>query len=205
MDRPHSGRESAVSRSLATLDFFSDAGEAQAVAIGGTQRTTYSAPLAARSVLRVVTDGLRSDIAPGWARLTAPIDGIRREAIIQSTAGGNIASEAGVHASPAASHLVTYFDYLGWTASWVAVCSPGNTTVNVTWSLRDVSGQVRSTATRPVPPLGHMTWAFAGLFQVGIEGTMEIFATGGPVAVTALRFGNPGFSIFSAIPVVALR
>src|SRR5207247_1779581 len=60
----------------ATLEFYSDTGAPQPFSIGGVQRTTYPVPLGARSTARIVTDGASLTATWGWARLTAPIEGI---------------------------------------------------------------------------------------------------------------------------------
>lgn len=195
------------SATTATLEFYSDTGSPLPLPIAGAQRTTYPVSLGARSVARVVTDGTSSEITAGWARMTAPIEGIGGSAIFQTVVQGEIASEAGVSSSPSATRFATYVDTLEFADSGVALSNPNNSNVNVRFNLRNTSGQIAASTTQTLPSLGHLARMVTQLFPSGFdefEGTLEVVATGGPVTGVALRYNNPGGTIFSTTPIVVI-
>jgi len=191
----------------ATLEFFSNDGTPLALPVGGTARTSQTVLLAARSVERLVTDGTSTGTTVGWARVTAPIGGIDGSAIFQTVVNGTITSEAGVSASPAASRFATYVDSLGPAESGLAVSNPNNTNVNVTFNLRNSSGEIVASTTRTLTPFAHFAQFFTQLFPTGFEefeGTMEAVTTGGSVSAVALRYDNPGGTVFATTPVIII-
>ncbi|MBI4472717.1 MAG: NHL repeat-containing protein [Acidobacteria bacterium] len=196
------------SAAAATLEFYSDTGSPLSLPIGGTQRTTYQVSLAARGVARIATDGTSSGIAAGWARVTSATEGIGGSAIFQTVTDARIASEAGVSASSAATRFAAYVDTLGFADSGVALSNPDNSNVNVTLNLRNPAGQLVASTTRTLPAMGHLARMVTQLFPSGFdefEGTLEVLASGGPVTGVALRYDNPGGTIFSTTPIVVIR
>jgi sugar lactone lactonase YvrE len=194
----------------ATMSFFADDGTPLSLPIDGTPRTSLAVPLGARAVARVITDGTSSGIKAGWARVTTPPalywKSIGGSAIFQ-TVDGRITSEAGVSSSPLASHFMTYVDSRGFAQSGVAVSNPNNTSVNVTFNLRDTSGTVVGSATKTLPAMGHTAQFFTQLFPQGFdefEGTLELLTNGASISGVALRYDNPNLSVFATMPLIPI-
>jgi len=95
---------------------------------------------------------------------------------------------------------------LGFTQSGLAICNPNNSPVNLTFQLHDSSGLVVASATKTLPALGHMAQFFTDLFGGfdQFEGTVEVTSSGGPVSGVALRYDNPGGTVFATNPVIPL-
>jgi hypothetical protein len=195
------------SATTATLDFFGNDGAPLPLPIGGVARTSLTVSLNARGAARLVTDGTSSGIKVGWVRVTAPIDGLGGSAIFQTVVNNRITSEAGVSSSPLSSHFTTYVDSLGFAESGLALCNPSSSIVNVAFNLRNSFGQLVASTTRTLQPSAHMAQFFTQLFPTGFEefeGTLEVLATGAPVSGVALRYENPGGTVFATTPVVVL-
>jgi hypothetical protein len=192
----------------ATLEFFADDGTPLSLPIGGTLRSSQAISLAANGATRIVTDGTASTIKSGWARVTTPPTAsyaplIGGAAIFQTVIDGRITSEAGVLASPRASRFTTYIDTRGFADSGVAISNPNNSNVNVTLNLRHASGQIVASSTRNLVALGHTAQMLSQLFPSfdEFEGTLEVVTTGTPVSGVALRYDNPGGTVFATTPI----
>lgn len=189
----------------ARVEFFDDAGRQWNLPIGGVQRAIYEVVLAPRGVVHFVSDGTSIVTKVGWAKVTSPV-AIGGSAIFQ-TVNRRIMSEAGVASSPPANHLVTYVDSTGYVQSGVALCNPSPSAVTVTLHLRDATGQVVSSRQISLPPLGHVAKFFTDQVWFpearGFEGTLEIISTGA-VAGVALRYDNPGGTVFATLPMIVM-
>jgi len=128
-------------------------------------------------------------------------------AVFQTIVDGRIVSEAGVSSSPLAPHFTTYVDSVGSAESGLAVCNPNDTSVTVTFNLRNTPGQIVASTTRTLSAFGHMAQFFTQLFPAGFdefEGTLELVTNGGSVSGVALRYDNPGGTVFATSPVMMI-
>jgi sugar lactone lactonase YvrE len=191
----------------ATLEFFAEDGAPLSLAIGGVERTSQSVALPARGAARVVTDGSASAATRGWARLTAPVGGIDGSAIVQTVGAGRITSEAGVSPSPPAPHFSSYVETNASTQSALAIGNPNTAAASLTFYLRDTAGQIHARAARTLAAFGQMMPLVTDLFPsvTTFEGTLEV-ETGGPaLAAVGVRRDNPGATVFTTTPVVAVH
>jgi sugar lactone lactonase YvrE len=189
-----------------TLQFFADDGTPLSLPIGGAPKTSLPVALPPRAVAHVVSDGTSSSIKAGWALATAPVYGVGGSAIFQTVVNGRITSEAGVSASPLAPHFFSYADSTNSAQSGVAICNPNNNSVTFTLNLRDASGQLLGSTTRTLAPQGHMAAFVGALFSgfSGADGVLEVVTNGLQLSVIALRYDNPGGTVFATTPVMAI-
>ncbi len=192
----------------ARLEFLGDDGSPLTLPIGGSSRTNFEAPLSARGVARIITDGTSAGIRAGWVRVTSPV-AIGGSAIFQTVLGTRITAEAGVASSGPALHFTTYVENLQHAASGLAICNPNSGEVSATLILKDASGQRVASTGFSLPPLGHIARFFSGpgqWFPSGFDqfqGTLEVVATA-PVGAVALRYDNFEANVFAALPVVII-
>jgi hypothetical protein len=190
----------------AKLEFSADDGSALSLPIGGTLKSSVDVPIPAKGTARLITDGTSSGIKVGWVRVTAPTK-VGGSSIFQtSDSKGKITSEAGVAASPLATHLTTYVESLGFTQSGLALSNPGTADVTVTLNLRDTDGAVVATTSLKLPALGHVAKFFWQWFPVGFDefsGTLEVVASSWVNGV-ALRYDNADADVFATLPVVII-
>ncbi len=79
--------------------------------------------------------------------------------------------------------------------------------MNVTLNLRDTSGQIVASVVKTLAPLAHVAQYFTEMFPTGFdefEGTLEIVSASGPVSGVALRYDNPGGTVFATAPVIVI-
>jgi hypothetical protein len=189
----------------ARIDFFAADGTHMHLPVQGTLESTHELLLMAKGAAQLITDGSSGALKVGWARVTSssPIGG---SAIFQTFSGSRILSEAGVASSPAAARLAVYVDSLGSTESGLAICNPNAIATTVSLRLRSVSGTVVAATTFDLPPMAHTARFFTEWFPRGFdefEGTLEVLASD-PVSAVALRFDNPGGTVFATLPAIAL-
>ena len=189
----------------ATLEFYSPNGSPLALPIEGFLRTSHGVSLNAKGVARFITDGTSSGVKVGWVRVTCPV-AIGGSSIFQTVVAGRITSEAGVSSSPVASRFTTYVESLGSAESGLAVANPNNSSVTLTFNLRNSWGEIVSTTSRTLPAFGHLALFFTQLFPAGFgefEGTLELLSTA-PVSGVALRYDNPAADVFATLPVIVI-
>ncbi len=190
---------------LAHLEFFKDDGNPLGLTIGTDIRTSFDIALGAKGAAHLITEGTPPSANAGWVRITSPV-AIGGSAIFQTVSGSRILSEAGVPASPSATHSIAHVSSMGYTESGLAICNPNSIAVTVTLKLRDVAGQVVGSTTVSLGPLGHIARFFTQWFPTGaadFEGTLEVVATG-PVSAVALRYDNSQQNVFAALPVIVI-
>jgi hypothetical protein len=193
---------------FATLEFFNHDGTPLGLPIGGQVRTKSDpVPLLGKGVAHLLTDGTTAGTISGWVRVTTTSGvAIGGSAIFQTLSGTRITSEAGVSASPFRPHFTGYVSSIGDTWSGLAICNPNSTAVTVTLKLRDTSGQIAATTSFNLNPLGHVaqfSWQWFGSAYNGLEGTLEVVATG-PVSAVALRYDNSQHNVFATLPVIVI-
>jgi hypothetical protein len=189
----------------AKLEFFQDDGTPLSLSIGGVIKTSADVLLSAKGVAHLITDGTTPSTKAGWVRVTSPV-AIGGSAIFQTLSGTRITSEAGVSASPFGPHFTGYVSSIGDTWSGLAICNPNSTAVAVTLKLRDTSGQIAATTSFNLNPLGHVaqfSWQWFGSGYSGLEGTLEVVATGS-VSAVALRYDNSQHNVFATLPVIVI-
>ena len=106
-----------------------------------------------------------------------------------------------------APHFITYVHSLGSAQSGLAMCNPNNSSVNVTFNLRNTSGQIVASATKTLAALGHAAQFFTQLFPAGFEqfeGTLEVMTAGSSIIAVSFRYDNPGGTVFAALPVIPI-
>jgi hypothetical protein len=192
----------------ATLEFFGNDGTPLGLSIGGQIKTKSDPiPLPAKGVAHLITDGTIAGTISGWARVTSSSGvAIGGSAIFQTLSGTRITSEAGVSSSPFGPHFTGYVSSIGDTWSGLAICNPNSTAVTVTLKLRDSSGRIAATTSFDLPAHGHtaqFSWQWFGNGFSGLEGTMEVVATGS-VSAVALRYDNSQHNVFATLPVVVV-
>lgn len=193
------------SGSFVRLEFYGSDGAPQSLPVQGAEHTVLTLPLGARGVARFVTDGTSSAIKSGWVKVMSP-DPIFGCAIFQTRHSGRVLSEAGVIAAPAMTHFSTYVDSVGPANSGVAICNPFPNAASLTLNLRRSDGRIAATSGLTLPVGGHSARFFTELFPRGFdefEGTLEVISNR-PVSAVALRFDNPGGTVFATLPVVIL-
>jgi hypothetical protein len=189
----------------ARLEFFQDDGKPLALSIGGSLQTSVAVALPARGVAHLLTDGTEITTKVGWVRATSPV-AIGGSAIFQTLSGTTITSEAGVSSSPFGPHFTGYVSSIEDTWSGLAICNPNSTAVTVTLKLRDSSGLTAASTSFDLSPMGHaarFSWQWFGSGFTGLEGTLEIVATGS-VSAVALRYDNSRHNVFATLPVFAV-
>lgn len=201
----HAGTNAARAR----LEFFADDGSPLSLPIGGSGVSAYELDLPVNGVAHFFTDGTSASVKVGWVKVSCP-EPLGGSAIFQTTAGGRIASEAGVGASPLSRHFATYVESLGSAQSGLAICNPNDSEVRVTLNLRDAAGNIAAMASITLPPRGHTARFFSGpgqWFPSGydeFEGTLEVVSEGGAVSGVALRYDNPVADVFATLPVIVI-
>jgi hypothetical protein len=189
----------------AKMEFFADDGSPLYLPIGGSLQSSVDVPLAARGTARLITDGTSSGIKVGWVKVTAPTK-VGGSSIFQTADKGIITSEAGVAASPLATHFTTYVESLGATQSGLAISNPVTSEAVVTLNLRDADGAVVATTKLKLPALGHVAKFFWQWFPLGFDefsGTLEVVASSW-VSGVALRYDNTEANVFATLPVVII-
>ena len=128
-------------------------------------------------------------------------------AIFQFRANGAVSSEAGVAAVLATQQARIFVDQLG-TRTGVAIASPGNPAVTVSFDLLSIDGSFIQTTTRDLLTEGHLAIfvdeLFAGLEQ-GFTGLLEIRSPE-PIVPVSLKLTEiqGGDSILTTLPVADL-
>lgn len=128
-------------------------------------------------------------------------------AIFQFRANGAVSSEAGVAAVLATQQARIFVDQLG-TRTGVAIASPGNPAVTVSFDLLSIDGSFIQTTTRDLLTEGHLAIfvdeLFAGLEQ-GFTGLLEIRSPK-PIVPVSLKLTEiqGGDSILTTLPVADL-
>jgi hypothetical protein len=189
----------------ARIDFFAGNGTPMPLPVDGSLKSAHELVVKGKGVARVNTDGSSLALRAGWARVTSsgPIGG---SAIFQTYSGSRILSEAGVASSPVAARLAVYVDSLGSTESGLAICNPNPIAAAVSLRLRNTAGIVVGATSFDLAPMAHTAQFFTQWFPVGFdefEGTLEVTATD-PVSAVALRFDNPGGTVFATLPAIVL-
>jgi len=96
-----------------------------------------------------------------------------------------------------------YVETVGSAYSGLAICNPNASAVDVTMKLRNSSGLQLDSVTIRLPALGHVARFFTQWFgdYPSFEGTLEVSGTGS-VSGVALRYDNPGLTVFATLPVI---
>jgi parallel beta-helix repeat protein len=188
----------------ARVEFFKNDGTPLSIKIAGQDRTTYDVPLGAKGVARFITDGTSAGVQVGWAKVSSP-QPVGGSAIFQTLASLKITSEAGVSASPLASHLSTYVESIGFAESGLALCNPNTAAAVITLNLRDSAGNVAATTSFNLGPNEHVAKFFTEWFggYGEFQGTLEVMATQ-PVSGVALRYDNELANVFATLPLVVI-
>ncbi|NWG13122.1 MAG: hypothetical protein HXY20_06265 [Acidobacteria bacterium] len=194
-----------TSPATARLEFYDDDGNPLGLPIGGLVRTSHEVQLSSRGAARFLTDGTSTSVKVGWVKVTCPT-AIGGSSIFQTLNGNVITSEAGVASSPYLSRFTVYVETAGSAWSGLAICNPGSSAVDVTLKLRDSSGAQRDTFILRLPARGHVARFFTQWFgdYPNFEGTLEVVSST-PVSGVALRYDNPGLTVFATLPVVAIQ
>jgi hypothetical protein len=153
-----------------------------------------------------VTTGFGSAVTTGFATVTSNVPVVAGVVFIQfsSVTLGRLA-QAGVPGSAALTRQATIVSKSNSEDTGVAVANPSNSTVTITFQLRDKNGApALPAATRTVPAQGHTSFFVSQLFPnltSNFFGTLEITSTT-PIAATALLFDGP---VFGTLPVNPLQ
>jgi hypothetical protein len=78
--------------------------------------------------------------------------------------------------------------------------------VGISLNLRDAAGAVVATSSFNLPAHGHKAGFVAQWFPGfdEFEGTLEVVGTGS-VSGVALRYDNPGLTVFATVPVIVIQ
>ncbi len=196
-----------------TLRLFKQNGQPFVMALrtpSGTQtNSTFTIPIPANGAVRLQSTG-EGMLESGYAVATADV-AIGGTVIFQSLGQGKIIGEAGVAASSPLTGFVIFIDTVGSADTGIAVVNPGAGNVSFNATLFDRSGNQAANKTIPLVAGEHKAVFITSpdLFQgtPGIdefEGIMVVSSTTGLVAI-ALRLDNPGFTVFTTLPVIPLR
>jgi hypothetical protein len=192
----------SANSATARIEFFDDDGNRMMLPFNGVPAASVDLPVPSFGTGRVQTDGTSAETRGGWARVKSPSP-LGGSAIVQTTDGERMTSEAGVAASPLSIHFSVYVESLGSTESGLAICNPTATPVTVTLRLRDSLGLNAGSTVFTLLPFEHAARFLAQWFPDSEEfqGTLEIVATA-PVSAVALRFDNPQHNVFATLPVL---
>lgn len=186
----------------ASLSFFKDYGGLtdtwHLTFLEGTNPAALNIP--AGSSLFLHTPGTAADLSQGWALLTAG-PGVSAYAIYTYTQAGAPKQDASAPAIASATRFLVPFDNTADLVTTAAVVNPNPSQLTLFSNLRTSTGSFLGD-TLNIPPNGHLTFEFPGLFPdtAGKEGLAEFYSGLGPFALIALR-AHSGLRIsFTAVP-----
>jgi len=175
--------------------FYSDTGGLLSLSFGGSSASVFPYNLSPQGTIHAQTDpNPNGKVQTGWAR--AVCDGpVKASVLFRDFKDGVALAEASVLASAApASRFVTYSDQL----TGVAFANPLSDPSTLTFTARNLSGQILATKSLTLPSSYH------GNFNVGpylnlsaFQGSLTIDATS-PIISLALNFESA--PVFSALP-----
>ena len=183
-------------------DFLSDHGTPLMVSFAGlgmvVSRTDVLPP--GGSVHQETNVDLSAPLAPGWAR--ANCSGPVKASLLfrQHNSEGVPTAEAAVNAAAVpATRFVTFAEQQeGKAGTGVAYANPSATSALVTFTARNVAGQVLASVDRELLPKGHDAHGMASLFGLtSFTGSVEVTST---VPIVSLSLNFEADPVFSSLP-----
>ena len=183
-------------------DFLSDHGTPLMISFAGLgtviSRTDVLPP--GGSVHQETDVALSAPLAPGWARATC--SGPVKASLLfrQRNSEGVPTGEAGVNAAAVpATRFVTFAEQgEGQFGTGVAYANPSATSALVTFTARDVAGQVLASVDRTLLPGGHDAHGMGSLFGLtSFTGSIEVTST---VPIVSLSLNFEASPVFSTLP-----
>jgi hypothetical protein len=176
------------------VSFTTDAGTPMNVPGVGTSKQVTIAPLGT-ALIEALNVG---SLVQGYASVTVPA-GVTGNGVFRQSVSGKPDQEALVGLKNANATAVTLtFDDTGTLTTSVAVVNPSTSTINVTITARDVSGNVLGTSTQALPPGNKIEGAmrgFLGLFGIaGQRGSALFSVPTGNIAVIGFRSESIAFT-----------
>ncbi len=197
-------RNSSVTGSLR---FFTSSGLSMSVTIGNTRTAKFDFAVAAKSSVRLQTQGDSNPVQSGWALLTssAPLEGV---ALFQFWSQTRLITEAGVSRSVPVKAAQLYCTSLGDVSTGVGIANVSAQLMKVAFTLTSLNGSLVATAERELGASQHSALFINELFPDvssidEFEGVLKVQAPGEFVA-TVVRFQSSPGLVVSTLPVVAV-
>jgi len=144
-------------------------------------------------------------LASGYATVAANAPVMGTAVFSQFDGGGRLMGEAGVPAAIPLGRQAIIVDTTNAFKTGVAIANPNAAELHINFELMTSTGQKLMTSTRNLPPGQHLAFFLHDLFPTApsMVGRLQFWCTN-PMVSVGLRF-DPGFSLFTTLPPIAIQ